>query len=276
MKGDNKRTAILIMVIALAAVFWLAANVWMRSAGRFDNWSGMVITGVLLVMTAATMALGFILLARGMWIWSVIIGVLGTFLAVYGFKSLYLVGVAAAGLLWYWSAFHAARELTERRTIRISSILVHALPKILLGLYLLLSFAFYMTPDSHNISQADATKVFKQQLDNTYNSGLMTELEKLPPAQRTQVQAQVTSQAAKTFEQALNFQFCLGPDACTPTLLELLPPLYAFLFFLTIWGFGFIFRELAVATGIGLFTVLKGFHFVAIETEDIKAEVLRV
>lgn len=248
----------------------------MHSPARFDDWMSILVPGSLLIITASLLALGALLLARGAWIWLLIGGTSLAFLAVNGLDWLFLLGIVLSGLLWYWASRHAARELVERRTIRISSILVHAMPKILLGLYILLSFAFYMTPASQNITEKDATTAFRQQLNRTYDTVLRSELAKLPPAQREQVQNQVSGQLIQAFKDTLDFQFCLTENVCTPTLLELLPPMYAFLFFLLLWSFGFIFREPAVALGAGLFRLLQKFHVVLIDQEDAKVEVLKI
>src|SRR3989344_1186418 len=110
----------------------------MYSSARFENWTGILVSGSLLIVTASMLALGVLLLARGVWIWLLIGGILLAFLAVNGLAWLYLLGIILAGSLWYWSSHNAARELVDRRTIRVSSILVHTMPKVLLGLYILL------------------------------------------------------------------------------------------------------------------------------------------
>ena len=276
MKGDYKRTTIVTVLIALSAVFWIVAGNWMHSSSRFTDWAGIGISGGLLVIVASSLALGFLILSRGYWTWVAIAGVLGAYLAVNGFQMLYLVGAALALGLWAWSVRDTSRELTDRRTIRVNSIMVHALPKILLGLYILVSFVFYMTPDSRAISEKDATDALRVQIDSAYNTVLSSELNKLPPSQREQAKAQVTGLAIQILQRALSFNVCLAPDACTPTLLQLLPPLYAFLFFTVIWSFGFIFRELAVLLGMLVFAVLRGFKVVTIEQEDAKVDVLQI
>jgi len=276
MHWDRKRIGIIIAVAVMVTIFWLVAGHWMREANRFDDWVGILLSGSLLTLTAMVMAVGFLLLARGSWpIYAAGLAVLA-FFATNGITPLYLVGGAIAFIAWYAAATVITRELNERRKIRISSILTHGLPKILFGLYLLASFAFYLTPASQNITQKEATTAFRAQVDKTSDLVLQSELEKLPAYEREQVKQQVSSQAVKTFVGFLNFQFCITPDTCTPSVLELLPPLYAFFFFLTLWGFGFIFRELGVLLGAGTFTFLRGSHLVSIEQEDAKVDVLKI
>lgn len=236
----------------------------------------MLVSSGLLIVFASMLALGILLLARGLWFWALIGGVLLAFLAVNGLTWLHILGMVIAALLWYWATRKVARELVERRTIRVSSILVHAMPKIMLGSYILLSFAFYLTPASQGITMEDTVITFRQQLDRTYDTVLQSELAKLPPSQREQVRDQVSGQLVQTFEKVLGYRFCLTEKVCTPAILDLLPPLYAFLFFLLIWSFGFVFRELAVASGTGLFRALQGLHIISIVQEDAKVDVLKI
>jgi len=248
----------------------------MLQADRFDGWVQIIISAALLILTAMAMGLGFLLMAQGPWPAYIFTGAALIFVVINGLHPLYAVGIALAIVCWYIASVTINRELNERRKIRVSSILTHGLPKILLGLYLLISFAFYLTPASHNITEQDATTAFRDQVDKTSDLVLQAELQKLPSYQREQVKREISSQAVKTFTNILNFQFCITPDSCTPSMLELLPPLYAFLFFLTLWGFGFIFRELGVLLGAGTFAVLRGSHLVRIEQEDAKVDMLKI
>jgi hypothetical protein len=276
MPTDIKRPAISITIVVCAALFWIVARQWMYAPGHFDNWPGIIFSGALLTLLAAVMALGFFLLSRTQWISYVIAGILVTFLTVNGISILYMAGAVAVALVWWQSSRTISQELNDRRKIRVGSVLGHGMSRILLGLYLMLSFAFYLAPDTQNITQQDATQTFQHQLDATSGAVLQSELAKLPPSQREQVKRQISSEAVKTFVGILNFRFCLTPGNCTPSVLDLLPPLYAFLFFLTIWGFGFIFRELGILVGIGIFSVLQRFHVVSIAEEDAKVQVLKI
>lgn len=272
----NKRIAILVTVLVVSAVFWAVASGWLNSPTRFDSWGGILLSGALLTVMGSALALAFLLLSRSYWTTYVIAGVLVIFLLVFGFGPLLLVGAALAWMFWWTAARRIARELTERRTIRVSSILSHGLPYILLGLYIMVSFAFYLAPGTH-MTAKEATTSFQKQLNKSSGAVLQSELDKLPPSQREQVKLQVNTQAAKTFAGMLNYRFCLpGSGTCTPTLLELLPPLYAFLFFLTLYGFGFIFRELGMLLGAGVFTILQGSHFLTVDQEDAKVDMLKL
>lgn len=273
---NYKRPVILIAVILIATAFWMDAANWMQSDTRFDQWTNVLVPAALLTLTASAMALSFLLVSRGLWALSIIASVLGAFLVAFGFGTLFLAGAAVAAVCWWWASHIISRELVERRTIRVSSILSHGLPKILLGFYILTSFAFYATPASQNITREEASDAFQEQVEKTSDVILQGELEKLPPGQRAQVKRQISSQAVTTFSGLLNFQFCVSDTVCTPSVLELLPPLYAFLFFVTIWGFGLIFREVGVLLGSGLFIVLKGARFLDVSQEDTKADILKL
>lgn len=276
MPHDIKRSVIAVVVVICAAVFWVVARQWMYAPGHFENWPGMLISGVLLTVTGAVIALGFLLFSGTPWRWGIIGGVLATFLAVNGVTILYLAGAVAVTLVWWRASNTIGRELTDRRTIRLRSVLSHGMPLIFLGLYLLLSFAFYLTPAAQDITQKEATQAFQGQLDATSDIVLDSELSKLPPSQREEVKRQISNQAVKTFIGVLKFRFCISLDTCSPSVLELLPPLYAFLFFITIWGFGFIFRECAVMVGSGVFYFLHRLQVVNIVEVDTKAQVLKL
>ncbi len=271
-----KRIGVVAVVLIIAVLFWVTAQVWLERPDQFSSWAAIWPPSLILIAFMAVVGLAFLLLDAQWWRLGVIVAGLVPFLFTFGINGLYALGLLIAAALWWLAAATIRRELRERRAIRATSIVHHSTSRVVLGIFILLSFAFYLLPSNQNVTAASVQRSFAGTISGTSNTLLADQLARLPAADRAQVAAEVSSEAARTLGTFLNKQICLTDAVCTPSFLEMLPSILAFLFFLALMSVGFFFRELAVPVAGGLFLLLQTTKFVTIAQEDAKVEVLRI
>ncbi len=215
------------------------------------------------VLLIAVLVLGYVLFQQRRWALTTA-GVIGlTFLVVFGFHWLNFVAIGIFTLFNLWSANRVRREVVERKIMNIPDTFYHGLTAVVLGLFVMTSFAAYQSPLLSQIADANQlpgqTQVFFQQIiDKAVGNKIPAETS----VQRNQVVNQFASQAFQELNKALKpyFQFT--------------PPLLAFGLFVILSGLSFIFIWLGVVVGMILFWILKKTRVVKIEERDVKAEVL--
>lgn len=261
----KKFQIILIAWCALVAVFswklWdYGRNVAFNSVTGIDFEIPALIGFVLLT---AVVVLGYILFQQKKWAWLISLLVGLTFLSYFGINKINIVAVAISVVLNYWSAARVRREVGERRVLNIPDAFYHGLFPVILGLFIMISFAAYQSPLAEEIKGADQlpnqSQIFFQQIvDKTIGQ----KINATDPAQRERLIKEISSQ---TFQEVNSF---LRP------YFQYAPPVLAFGLFLILWGLSFVFIWLGGAVGMLLYWILKMTRVVRVEEHDVKAEVL--
>ncbi len=260
----TKTYKIIIWHVVVAVLAW-----WMWVSGQkaqFNQLTGidfrLPAVGAFLLLISV-LVLGYIMFRQRRWA-SVTTGIIGlTFLLVFGWNWLNFIAVGIFFLFNFWSANRVKREMFERKILNISNAFYHGLTPVVLGLFVMISFAAYQSPLLAEIKTANnlpgQTQVFFQQIvDKTIGQKISAST----PQQRSQVTNEVASQ---TFQQLNSF---LKP------YFRFAPPVLAFGLFLILWGLSFIFIWCGMLIGVILFWILKKTKVVRIEERDVKAEVL--
>ena len=220
--------------------------------------------------TIAAMGLGYILFSvkadekHRRWTSASMAGIVALFFLL-GFGATWL-NVLAAIIFWLcsvWAQERAMLELRDRIRIDIGRILVATLFPIVLGFFVMASFAAYQSNFADQIKKANQlpsqTEVYIQGVvDKTFGS-------KLGPTNSAQRKTAVSEVSAGVYQQINQF---LKP------YFQWTPPLLAFALFILLWGVSWIFVYAGVLGGMIAFWVLKKTRVIRVEKKQIEAEVL--
>ena len=266
MSKTNKFILWCVMVAVASFWVWAGAVSWL-SKPLFDqeNLNNFGVFAIVLIVLLCLLSFGFILF-KGKKESLVLSGIVGaTFFSVFGVSNFYLLGVTILVLLFIHSDDVVSGEIRERLKINPRILLRKSLPNLVLGLFVLISFAAFYSPaiESYKNLQElpSASNVFIKNIVEQTLSGQLAQIEN---QQKEIVLNQVTQEIIKEANLWLEpyFQFA--------------PPALAFGLFLVLWGVGWIFIWLAVFLGILVFQILKKTKFFNIEEYDIKAQKITI
>jgi hypothetical protein len=257
---------IIIWQAAVAVLAW-----WMWVGGQSAKFNA--VTGInfelsslaAFILLTAFLVLGYILFQQRRWALTTA-GIIGLiFLASFGWNWLDLVAIGIFTGFNLWSANRVKREIVERKIMNIPDAFYHGLTGVVLGLFVMISFAAYQSPLLAQIKKASSlpgqTQVFVQQIvDKTLGQKISAST----PQQRSQVINEIASQTLGQLNSFLKPYF------------QYAPPVLAFGLFLILSGLSFIFIWCGMFVGMILFWILKKTGVVKIEERDVKAEVLVV
>ncbi|HVZ11221.1 MAG TPA: hypothetical protein VG941_02315 [Candidatus Paceibacterota bacterium] len=219
------------------------------------------------LMLTSMLGIGFILFRQMAWLWvltvSAIVG--GLFILQFGPSWLNLTGAGIFLAFCYEASNRTGREVDERLKINISAFLWRGLLPIVLGLFVLVSFAAYQSPLADQIKESgrlpSQTTVF---FGDLINKAIVN---KVGPADAASRQEEVSQIVNQTYADVNNF---LKP------YFRYAPPILAFALFLILWGLSWPVSAIAVLVGMIWFWILKKVGVVKIGERDIKAETLIV
>ncbi len=192
---------------------------------------------------------------------SLIVGLL--FLVGFGYTWLNLLAVITFWLCNVWAQERALQDLRERMKINIRRAMATTLMPVVLGFFIIASFAAYQSNFAEKIKATDQlpsqTQVFfKDAVDKMFGS-------KLGPENSAQRKVAVNEVATGTFKGINDF---LRP------YFKWAPPVVAFGLFIILWGLSWIFIYAATLVAALMFWILKKTRAVRIEERDVKAEAL--
>lgn len=254
-----------VIVLISALLMWGGA-----SQIHFNSITGVSVQipsfGAFLVLTSM-IGVGFILFRQMAWLWvltvSAIVG--GLFILQFGPSWLNLTGAGIFLVFCYEASNRVGREVTERLKVNISAFLWRGMLPIVLGLFVLISFAAYQSSLADQIKESgrlpSQAAVFFEDMVNKAIAN------KVGPSESAGYQEEVSQIVNQTYTDVNNF---LKP------YFRYAPPILAFALFLILWGLSWPVSALAVLVGMIWFWILKKAGVVKIGERDIKAETLIV
>ncbi len=244
----------------------LAWGMWGAGTSlHFDSITGLNInlsvTGLFLLLVSLSV-IGYALF-RSRWvplISSLIIGL--SFIAWFGMTKLNFLGLAVLILFAYESYRRTGRQ-TQRIKISPTEILRHGLYPMVVGIFLVTSFAAYQSPLAGDLEKTkhlpgQTQQFFREVADKFIGPRLDTTSAK----ERQYITGQVAAQA---YQQVNGF---LKP------YFQYAPPLLAFGLFLILWGLSWFFVWLAVGVGAFLLWLMRKTKLVKVEEHEVKMEKL--
>ncbi len=251
------------LVVVAAYLFWLDVAKWLDAVRLEKDFASYAVISFALL--AALIELGF-LFFRSKWLalsFSLLIAL--AFILNFGSSKLVFAGVLILILGSLRSRADIATELVERTKMNSLVILRRGATPLILGLFVLVSFAAFESQAFERFKNVDALppnleKYIRVVVENTIGQRVDIRND----AQRELIIDRVT---AETFRELNIF---LDP------YFQYAPPLLAFTLFLILWGLSWIFIWISVWMGMLIFKVLKKSGFIRIEEKDVRAEVLQV
>lgn len=266
MSKTNKFILWCVLVAVTSFWMWASVQTWLRgSLFEIQNPINLAILSGLFVVLLSLLSLGFILFKgkkNGLILAGIVVFMYFTLFKVSNFN---LVGATALILLFIFIDDLVSRETNERLKINARILVRKGMSNLILGLFILISFAAYQSPaieQFNNIQKLpSSSEVFIKTIVEQTLSG---QVEEAGPQQKELVFNQVTQEVVREANTFLQPYF------------EYAPPALAFGLFLVLWGVGWIFIWLAVFLGVAVFWILKKIKFFSIEERDVRAEVLVV
>jgi len=258
----NLKLVVWHIVVALVALgFWFDLAKWLEAVSLEKDFASYAV--ILFGFLAAMIVLGFAMF-RKKWLTLSFGGLtwLG-FLLNFGFSDLNHAGLIILILVYAWSRDDVYSESAERLKIKSRFILRRGLLPVILGLFILISFAAYQSPAFDNLKDMtqlppETEKYLKVVVENTIGH-------RLEGASEKEKQQVINAVSKETFVELNNL---FGP------YFKYAPPILAFTLFLILWGLSWLFVWISVGLGVLVFWILKKGGFIKIEEQEVKAQVL--
>ncbi len=254
-----------IVVLILALLMWGSG-----SGASFNNTTGidieMLSLGAFLLLTSI-IVIGYALFRFKRWAWPSVVSLIvgGLFMAQFGFSWLNLTGVLMFTALNYWAYSRVGQELGQRFRVNISAILRQGLMPVILGIFIMISFAAYQSPLAENLEKSERLPSVSQNfIRSIVEQTVGRQVQAGNEAEKKNIITQITNETFREINTFLKPYF------------QYAPPLLAFGLFLILWGLSWIFVWLSVLLGMLIFWVLKKINVVRIVEKDVKAETLEI
>ena len=262
-----KRIAVIVAVIVCSTLTWWVSHAWLSGPHPFTDVSTYVWPTLALVLLGAVGMLACVFVDHWTDWLAFTLASWASFIIFWSPDIWYLTVLPVFVLYWYEAWRRTRNDLSDRRKVRMGATLGIGMKMLLLGTYLMVSLGFFLLPSTRNIDIGQISSNAKEQVNQAYDNPLVRsqlESDQFPTSFRQQAREDLLKRVDLFIR---NWVGPLGP---------FIPPILAFVLFLSLWSVSFIFRELAIWLGIGLFALLKTTGFVRVEEADVKAEVIRL
>ena len=260
----TKRIVLISVAILGSALSWLVTHSWLASENRFSDINAIVIFALALSLCAALISIAWMFLDK----WyerGIVIAVSWIVFVIFWPFALSLSALVVIGLLWWSAAQEVQNDLASRRQIQIRTVLGSSVRLILMAMFLSVSLGFYLSPDTQTAGLQTVSMGIKGQIEHVFQSSFIDDrISTLPPSLQKQFRTDVITAIDSTVKQYL------GPVA------HYIPSVLALGFFVVLWGFGWIFRQLALWMATAIFAILKRIGFIKIVTYKIDAEKVEI
>ncbi|MBI4160628.1 MAG: hypothetical protein HY506_01860 [Candidatus Yanofskybacteria bacterium] len=258
----NKKSALLLCLVAASSVsFWFSVEPWIKNPFQFSHINTWLKPLISLGLFSALIGLSFLIIRNGLIKFAVSIIAGLPFLFVFDFNQFYLIAFALIVLLHSSAAKDISKQATERIKIDIREIMGHGLPSVITPILLLISFAFFFSPEvQKSASQQELPPTAKQVMSRVIGGFLGGEIEQLPPQEQKVTEELIVDKVFDQFNQVLSPYF------------KFLPPVLAFGLFLILQGLRFIFVWTGAAMAVILFWALRKTGFIKTKILQKEAE----
>lgn len=258
----TQKSAIFLFLVALSAfLFWYWVKPWIVNPFQVADTNLWLRPLISLCVLAGLIGLSFLLI-KNRWFRLVVSALAGLpFLLVFDFNNYYLIAFVLILSLHGSAAGKISQQASERIKIDIREIMGHGLPSVITPILLLVSFAFFFSPDIQASAARRELPPTAHEIIGRIVVGLLGgELEQLPPQERLQTEKLLVEHVFDQFNQIIGPYF------------KFLPPILAFGLFLILQGLSFVFVWLGTLIAMLLFWIFKKAGFVTIKTASVEAE----
>ncbi len=263
--ADYKRIVLIIAVVLTATLTWATAEPWLESSERFSNFWIALWPALAVTLMAAVTGVAFALLPRRLDRLAATLASWATFIIFWSPDVWYVSALPLFLLFWYEAGNRIQDEMHNRMKVRINAAIGRGAKLILLGAFLMVSVGFYLLPANREADLNTVSEGIQSGLEDAYDSPIIRDqLSQLPTAAQNQFKRDM----AQRVDQFVREWF--------GSFSGYVPPFLAFALFLVLWSTTFIFREVAIWLGVGIFKFLKFAGFVTMSEEDFKREVVKL
>lgn len=261
----DKKIGILVSTAVVSIWFWFLANDWILSPSKFRDIDSLVFLIIAFSILVSFIALGFLFLDKyPLKVILIFLSVLPIFF-VFKFDPLYLLAIT----ILFWIQLYASKnikdEAEERNKINIRIILRRGVPPIITSLFVVLSFAYFLSPSVQAIvEERTLPPTFRQTIRKVAGTLFENDFQNVPPSERESITEQATEE---TFRRLNSF---IQP------FITFVPPLLAFGLFLTLQSLIFFFIWIVVLFGMIIFKILEATGFFTKKEIDVKSEVIEI
>lgn len=253
------------LVGLLALVMWGTG-----SQAQFNSVTGVTLqlpSFVAFLLLTSTIVIGYALFRKNFWLWPLVVVAIvgGLFIVQFGFNWLNLTAVIIFFILNLEAYRRAGGEVKDRIKINIEAVLNRGLRPVVVGVFILVSFATYQSPLLEKIKTSGNLPSQTRQFIQLITEKIIGDKADVVPAK--QRQSVISEVASQTYQEI---------NALLKPYFQYAPPALAFGLFLILYGLSWLFVFVAMLVGLGVFWILKKTHVVKIEKQQVEAEVLIV
>jgi len=251
-----------VIVAVLALVMWSFGD--SVSLNPITGLNFNVSAGLAFIFLVSVIALGYVLFPTIRWATSIsaIVGL--SFLLFFGLTGLNLLAILGFWLFNLYALRNIRNQMLDRFKINPRIALMSGLYAIIVGFFLIISFAAYQSQLAKDIEKTERipsqVQVFIQQISSQMFG---SEIDGTPK-EKQDILTQIASDAYSGINNLFKPYFRYAP------------PILSFALFLTLLGLSWIFAFVAMGIGLFLFWILKKTRVIRVEEIDTKAEVLVV
>ncbi|HEY4506964.1 MAG TPA: hypothetical protein VJH71_02280 [Candidatus Paceibacterota bacterium] len=260
-----KKSILLIFVGLAACLFWFWVQPWLASPVKFANAGVWIRPLVMLCVLSAFVGLALLLINNKLLriVVSILVGLPPVL--IYGYNHFFLLALLALVLLHLQAVKQIHIQEKGRIKIDVGEIMRHGLPVVIMPIFIMISFAFFLSPALQGVAkQGELPPTVNQVLNQVISGFVGQELSALPPSERLGVESQLVNEVMNKFNELLGPYFVF------------MPPVLAFGLFIILQGLSFIFVWLGMLVAMLVFWIMRKVGFVKIKTASVEAEVLEV
>lgn len=260
----NKNSKLILwhVLVAVAAWgLWFDISAWLEAVRLEKDFASYAV--VLFGLLSSLIVLGFAVFQRK-WLTLSFGGLVWAgFMLNFGLSNLNYLGLVILVLVYTWSRDDVSAESIERVKINSRVILRRGLMPVILGLFVLISFAAFQSEAFKKLGDLNKLPPETEKYVRVVVENMIGH--KLEGASEKEKQQVINAVSKETVAEVNNL---FGP------YFQYAPPILAFTLFLTLWGFSWIFLWISVGLGVLVFWILKKTGFVRIEEREVRAEIL--
>lgn len=254
-----KNLVVLIAGMLFSAIFWLKVKPWLDAPLDWSNVDLWLWPLIFLLVSLSLMALVFLLLSSYFWRLIILAGHLTFYLFLFGPHPLILLGALVAFGLGLWAMRMIHQEKENRFVFDLSKILKGGVHCLLTATFVLVSFAYFLTPGVQLAAQQkELPSGMAQTVRIVVSNYIDAKLETNNPRLIAQANQEILNQINIFLEPY--FQY--------------LPSILAFSLFLVLQGLGVGFLWLTMLFAYLIFLILKWFKIITMEKVTKEAEVV--
>lgn len=254
----------IVSILASCATWW-SAQVWLHTPDRFTSLNAMILPLVVIAFATSIVLVAWVLIDSRTHRLIATLGSWAVFTLFFDPNIWFLSVLPVMALLWFEAGRRIEHDLRDRLTIRIATTVRQAGKLILVGYFLMISLGFFLMPSSQEAGVQSVQEGVRTSVESSYKQDLVArQLSQLPQSAQAQIRKEIGNQIDMWVERLL------GPFG------ELIPPILAFVLFLSLYGVNILFRLIAEPMAVAWFKLLLMLGFVRIVSVQVESQGLEL